>query len=443
MQTQFTKEGYDKYMILPWEGEWQTGYESTLFQFHEVPHFLKYEVRQLNGTVTLYYHLQYHTTLASVMEPLTFSYERVENMIASMAAGMKILEEYLLEPYGIIWDCSNIFIDVETGRLQFCYYPASDREHGNIRGVLTQILQRIDKKQDAIVLLIMRFYDVVTEDTINVERLEPFLRNPKSKSQIPNFIERRKEMVNREDEEKEELEREKRHQETELEMTKKEKISKKQWLGRGMIILLILADGILFAGLVTEQLSLYYMKFLFAGMILLIVVTICCMQQEEETLDDIMEEYFERTAQKPVQITGTTEDSDKYNKTGEEMGETSLLVENEVHDIVEEHQPREWMLKSMKEGRYPDIHFSNGNIVIGSMADGCTYLLKERGVSRLHAKIMEKADGMYLLDLNSTNGTFLNGEMIEPGKDYKIEEGDMVAFAKCEFVIVTSHLNQS
>ena len=201
MQTQFIKEGYTNYMILPWDGEWKPGYESNLFQFHEVPHFLTYEVRQLNGRVTLYYRLQYHTSLASVMDHLVFSYERVENMIASMAEGMRIPDEYLLNPDGILWDCSNIFIDVETGRLQFCYYPDSGSDRGDIRTVLTQILQKIDKKQDAIVLLLMRFYDIVTEDTLNVERLEHYRQKPEPG--IPDFIERRLETEEREHTEKE------------------------------------------------------------------------------------------------------------------------------------------------------------------------------------------------------------------------------------------------
>lgn len=439
MQTQFTKEGYTNYMILPWNGEWKPGYESNLFQFHEVPHFLTYEVRQLNGRVTLYYRLQYHTSLASVMDHLVFSYEKVENMVTSMAEGMRIPDEYLLEPGGILWDCSNIFIDVETGKLQFCYYPDSGSDRGDIRTVLTQILQKIDKKQDAIVLLLMRFYDIVTEDTLNVEKLDNYRQKPEP--EIPDFIERRLETEEREHTEKESPVGEKMQQENGKEVMKKENIGIKQWIGRIIMILLALANIVLFAGLVTKQLSLYYMRYLFVGMILLIIVTICCMQKDEESPDDIMKEYFERTAQKSAQTIGTAEDSDLYNKTGEEIGETSLLVENEESDIVEEHQPKEWMLKSMKDGKYPDIHFQKGNVVIGSMAEGCTYLLKERGVSRLHAKIMEKADGIYLLDLNSTNGTFLNGEMIEPGRDYKIEEGDMVAFANCEFVIVTSRLN--
>ena len=48
---------------------------------------------------------------------------------------------------------------------------------------------------------------------------------------------------------------------------------------------------------------------------------------------------------------------------------------------------------------------------------------------------MKKPDGLYLLDLNSTNGTYLNGEIIESGRDYKLEEGDMVTFALTEFYV--------
>jgi pSer/pThr/pTyr-binding forkhead associated (FHA) protein len=54
----------------------------------------------------------------------------------------------------------------------------------------------------------------------------------------------------------------------------------------------------------------------------------------------------------------------------------------------------------------------------------------------MHAKLMKKEDGLYLLDLNSTNGTFLNGESLISGEDVKIEEGDIVAFAKCEYMVV-------
>lgn len=53
----------------------------------------------------------------------------------------------------------------------------------------------------------------------------------------------------------------------------------------------------------------------------------------------------------------------------------------------------------------------------------------------MHAKLMHKEDGIYLLDLNSTNGTYINGELVDGGQDYKLEEGDLIAFAQSQFYV--------
>lgn len=50
-------------------------------------------------------------------------------------------------------------------------------------------------------------------------------------------------------------------------------------------------------------------------------------------------------------------------------------------------------------------------------------------ISRLHAEIERKEGSYYLQDLGSSNGTFLNGNKIEPNKPYLIEDGDKIAFA--------------
>ncbi len=50
-------------------------------------------------------------------------------------------------------------------------------------------------------------------------------------------------------------------------------------------------------------------------------------------------------------------------------------------------------------------------------------------ISRLHARIEMKEGAYYLQDLGSSNGTFLNGNKIEPHKAYLIEDGDKIAFA--------------
>ncbi len=59
---------------------------------------------------------------------------------------------------------------------------------------------------------------------------------------------------------------------------------------------------------------------------------------------------------------------------------------------------------SIAGARYP-IHRS---LTVGS-APGADVTLPAKGVSRLHARIEPGADGVWLVDLGSTNGTFVDG----------------------------------
>jgi pSer/pThr/pTyr-binding forkhead associated (FHA) protein len=48
------------------------------------------------------------------------------------------------------------------------------------------------------------------------------------------------------------------------------------------------------------------------------------------------------------------------------------------------------------------------------------------GVSRRHARILKRPDGIYLEDLNSTNFTFLNRKRLQPGQTYLLKDGDEI-----------------
>ena len=80
------------------------------------------------------------------------------------------------------------------------------------------------------------------------------------------------------------------------------------------------------------------------------------------------------------------------------------------------------------------------SITVGR-SSGCTVHLDHVELSRRHAKIRRSADRIAVVDLDSRNGTFVNGKRLE--KPRKLVEGDIVAFGPFEYVVEAERLAPS
>jgi pSer/pThr/pTyr-binding forkhead associated (FHA) protein len=119
-------------------------------------------------------------------------------------------------------------------------------------------------------------------------------------------------------------------------------------------------------------------------------------------------------------ITGETE------REASRLSFKTLILTTEDGGRIELPLSKEVVLGRLDASRavFPDVDLTNEQ---GS----------EKGVSRRHARISRREDQVFIEDLNSLNGTFLNSTRLVPELPYPLKDGDQVQLAG---LILTIHL---
>ena len=476
MQTQFVREGMNHYFVID-KVKYRGGdYEENLFRNQNIPFFMPCEIRQINGQASVYYRLTFRTSLEQALGNISFTPEKLNNIMRSIVGALEVCEDYLLLPDNIMWDTDKVFIDINTGMLKFVYYRTKQDEHHSLREFVMEILQQLDGRNEKGAVRLLQFYNILTEPECSIDKLKKFVDNRPDEKPDDLYEKEYYEEYNDKsgdgyhDINSWDMENANIEQSNEMERNGDKHIRKDTIVIKvikGMMAAVSIIDIALLAGLIFNILTYEKTGFLFIGMAVLIILVIAYMHFEpEETPDEIMEQYKKDndikrygekiSEDKQPENTDTMDSygfgqgsdrSDLYMHRTEYRdeanapdinGETVLLVDTDKEklQLVKEDSPGRLCLEPMEKGKYESVHIGKNSVVIGSMTGSCNYLLSARGVSRLHAKVVYKDDGMYILDMNSTNGTYLNGELIQAGKEYKLEEGDMISIAAVQFYAV-------
>ncbi len=153
---------------------------------------------------------------------------------------------------------------------------------------------------------------------------------------------------------------------------------------------------------------------------------------EYGSLEEMLEKWQEENRKKP-ETKETEHKMESYREIRTEephrkdkAGETVFLKKDAV-----------LMLRS-ENPSYSSMEITGNSFLIGKKKDAVDGFIKARGISRIHGKISREEDGCYLTDLNSTNGTFLNGGRLEVNEKARIRPGDVVGFADVKYVVELS-----
>lgn len=104
--------------------------------------------------------------------------------------------------------------------------------------------------------------------------------------------------------------------------------------------------------------------------------------------------------------------------------------------VVPEEMKKKFLVGNSAPYLGKPIELPAGSVFSIGREDGRTLQLPSDMVSRLHANIETREGKIVLVDQESSNGTFLNGEQIAPLEAYVLSHKDVIKFDTFEFIFV-------
>lgn len=116
------------------------------------------------------------------------------------------------------------------------------------------------------------------------------------------------------------------------------------------------------------------------------------------------------------------------------MDGTTVLSDDGIS--VQQMQPVNYHFASLtRQVTGEKIELGKQSFVLGKNPEKSDYAVADNtNISRVHAVITMRNGRYYVMDQNSTNGTFINGRIIKAGQETEILPGDCLMLANEEFI---------
>ena len=119
------------------------------------------------------------------------------------------------------------------------------------------------------------------------------------------------------------------------------------------------------------------------------------------------------------------------------MDGTTVLSDDGISvQQIQQMQPVNYHFASLtRQVTGEKIELGKPSFVLGKNPEKSDYAVADNtNISRVHAVITMRNGRYYVMDQNSTNGTFINGRIIKAGQETEILPGDCLMLANEEFI---------
>lgn len=156
-------------------------------------------------------------------------------------------------------------------------------------------------------------------------------------------------------------------------------------------------------------------------------------EDEEEFLDSLIQESYVDPEETGKGWTSETDDGWENRVRDQNRPALEDDMDEATRCLTAAEYEKPLRLASLEPERYEDIRLCQEQAVIGKKKDQVDICLPFDCVSRVHARLEKRGGICYLTDLNSMNGTFVNGERLSPRETRQISIGDRISFATLRY----------
>ena len=457
MRAEYKRDMNHNYLILYGEDEINTdSYQVRMLVGNVIPSLLKCRIQGMDGRFLVYFDITSKQALSVLYEEKKMGVEDLRLIFGGFVKAMEDAAEYLMNPGQFIISPEYIYTDIEKQEIYFCMMPGYEKDIKEQFQFLTEyILPKIDHQDQDAVILGYGVYKRAMEDSFHLEHIKEELYKTQGQQgttttkaeQMKTESEQRQESEDFNPEEEGFWENEEINQEFVRDGEKSKRLSLPQKTG------VIVLAAILLCGIAAITL-MGYLPYLETGTILgIIIVLVACVMlfvyvSKIKKKPGALRQGREEERDKPKGITGKvpTDQTDQSQNTIQSVvkstnkpvakssqlhadyGETVVLSAGAVSGPAS--------LVSKEPGELATIYINEDLTVIGKLESACDAVISLPTVSRIHAKIRKKEDAYYLTDMNSRNGTAVNGRLLLPDEEYRLEPEDEVDFAQARYIFL-------
>lgn len=420
-EPEFVRGNQKSYIRMPHDDVMSKSYEYQMCSYNRINSLVPFQARSQNGCEYLYYEISGMQSLDIYLQTQKLKRPFVIQLAKAIIKLCRELSEYALDIEKVIFAPRYIMIDSKGEEILFLY-AFSEEEKGmeGAERLLESCIECLDYQDELLMEKLYGIYERLLEQKENflLETEMDTLRDALTEQVVVDIsgeIAEPRVTVTVDDNWEPIGSLRENANENMFRLEENSKVAQKEYRGlkRGVVSLFLLDMAVL---IVWKPLTLLKVFFVIAvGIVLAVLgVRVCRKERKGKEMQQLQEQ------------------DEMYMEEYENLAMQSNMGSNYTQFIVIEDT--EGVLHNLQGYDPKCIYIKSNQQIIGKDPEKAQIQIVQEGISRVHALVVKEDQVCIIEDLNSTNGTWVNGKALEPRKRYVLQQGDKVRFAGAEYI---------